>query len=210
MTGLTAEEIAARQDRAARVRVIGRSLAFVLGLSAVFAVLGASASLVGQVLLQHQILLLRISGLLVVLLGLHTIGLIRIPLLYRQKRASFGEGRGGYLGALLMGAAFATGWTPCIGPFLAGLLTLASQEQTVGRGTLLLFVYALGLGLPFVLAGLALGTSLRLLRGLRSWMGALELAGGTILVGMGLLIFTDRLTLISAWLIRMFGTGLSA
>jgi cytochrome c-type biogenesis protein len=190
--------------------VIGRSLAFVLGLSAVFAVLGASASLVGQVLLQHQILLLRISGLLVVLLGLHTIGLIRIPLLYRQKRASFGEGRGGYFGALLMGAAFATGWTPCIGPFLAGLLTLASQEQTVGRGTLLLFVYALGLGLPFVLAGLALGTALRLLRGLRTWMGALELAGGTILVGMGLLIFTDRLTLISAWLIQMFGTGLSA
>ncbi len=210
MTGLSADELSERQDAATRAHILGRSLAFVLGLSAVFAVLGASASFIGQVLLQHQTLLLRIAGVLVVLFGLHTLGLVRIPLLYRQKRASIGEGRTGYAGALLLGVAFAAGWTPCIGPFLAGLLALASQEQTVGQGMLLLFVYGLGLGIPFVLAGLALGTVLRLLRGLRTQMRALELASGMLLVGMGLLIFSDRLSLISAWLITIFGPGLLA
>jgi cytochrome c-type biogenesis protein len=210
ITGLSIDELGERQDTATRAHVVGRSLAFVLGLSAVFTALGASASLVGQALLQHQTLLLRVAGVLVVVLGLHTLGLIRIPLLYRQARASFGEGRTGYVGALLLGAAFAAGWTPCIGPFLAGLLALASQEQTVGQGMLLLFVYGLGLGIPFVLAGLALGTVLRLLRGLRTQMRALEMASGLMLVGMGLLIFSDRLSLISAWLIAVFGTGLVA
>lgn len=210
MTGLSADELSAHQDAATRAHVVGRSLAFVLGLSAVFTALGASASFVGQALLQHQTLLLRVAGVLVVVLGLHTLGLIRIPLLYRQKRASFGEGRTGYVGALLLGAAFAAGWTPCIGPFLAGLLALASQEQTVGQGMLLLFVYGLGLGIPFVLAGLALGTALRLMRGLRAQMRALEMTSGLLLVGMGLLIFSDRLSLISAWLINVFGTGLVA
>ena len=210
MTGLSADELTARQDTATRAHVVGRSLAFVVGLSAVFTLLGASASLVGQALLQHQTGLLRVAGVLVVLFGLHTLGLVRIPLLYRQSRASFAEGKRGYVGALLLGAAFAAGWTPCIGPFLAGLLALASQEQTVGQGMLLLFGYGLGLGIPFVLAGLALGTALRLLRGLRTQMRTLEMASGLLLVGMGLLIFSDRLSLISAWLINVFGTGLVA
>ena len=210
MTGLSADELTDRRDAATRAHVLGRSLAFVVGLSAVFTLLGASASFLGQALLQHQTLLLRVAGVLVVLFGLHTLGLVRIPLLYRQKRASFGEGRTGYVGALLLGAAFAAGWTPCIGPFLAGLLALAGQEQTVGQGMLLLFVYGLGLGIPFVLAGLALGTALRLLRGLRTQMRTLEMASGLLLVGMGLLIFSDRLSLISAWLVNVFGTGLVA
>ena len=210
MTGMTADEIAGEQDAAARARVLGRSLAFVVGLSSVFTALGASASLVGQALLQHQTILLRVAGAVVVVFGLHTLGLIRIPLLYREKRASFGAGRRGYLGALLLGAAFAAGWTPCIGPFLAGLLALASQEQTVGQGMLLLFVYGLGLGLPFVLAGLALGRALRLTRAMRSRMQVLEIVSGLMLVGMGLLIFSDRLSILSAWLIAVFGTGLVA
>jgi cytochrome c-type biogenesis protein len=209
MTGLTAEELQQR-DVGVRVHVLGRSVAFVFGLSLVFAALGASASAVGRLLLDHQILLLRVAGVLVVLLGLHTLGLIRIPLLYREKRFAVAGAEGSYLGALLLGAAFAAGWTPCIGPFLAGLLALASQEQTVSSGMLLLFVYGLGLGVPFVLAGLALGSSLRLLAGLRARMQVLEMVSGLLLVGMGLLIFSDRLSLISAWLTAIFGTGLAA
>jgi cytochrome c-type biogenesis protein len=209
MTGMTADEIADRQDVAARAHVLGRSLAFVLGLSAVFTVLGASASFVGQALLQNQTLLLRIAGTMVVIFGLHMLGLIRIPLLYQEKRASFGYGRGGYVGALLMGAAFAAGWTPCVGPILAGLLALASREQTVGQGMLLLFTYGLGLGLPFVLAGLALGSSLKLIRGVKARMHTLEIVSGLLLVGMGLLIFSDRLSVISAWMTSVIGTGLA-
>jgi len=210
MTGMTAEELQGRQDAATRAHVVGRSLAFVLGLSLVFALLGASASAAGRMLLQYQGIILRVAGVVVVVMGLHTLGLVRIPLLYREKRLALGGAEGSYLGALLLGAAFATGWTPCIGPFLAGLLALASQEQTVTRGILLLFVYGLGLGIPFVLAGLALGTSLRLLRGVKARMQAIELVSGFVLVGMGLLIFSDRLSLISAWLTGIFGTGLAA
>lgn len=212
MTGLTAEELQGSQDAAARTHVLGRSAAFVLGLSLVFAALGASASAVGQLLAQYQATILRVAGLVVVLFGLHTLGLIRIPILYQERRlAGTGSigGDGTYLGALLLGAAFAAGWTPCIGPFLAGLLALASQEQTVGQGMLLLFVYGLGLGAPFLLAGLALGRSLRLLHALKARMYALEVVSGLVLVGMGLLIFSDRLSLISVWLTNVFGIGLA-
>lgn len=210
MTGLSTQEIAAPTGAATRARVLGRSVAFVLGLSAVFTLLGASASLLGQLVLQHQTFLLRIAGLIVIAFGLHTLGLIRIPLLFRASRADFGHARGGYPGALLMGAAFAIGWTPCVGPFLAALLALAGQEHTVARGMLLLFVYGLGLGVPFVLAGLALGPALRLLQRVKARMQAVEIASGLLIVGMGVLIFTDRLALISAGLTALFGTGLAA
>ncbi|MFN8523984.1 MAG: cytochrome c biogenesis protein CcdA [Chloroflexota bacterium] len=210
MTGLSAEEMARPSDASTRIRVLGRSAAFVAGLALVFTLLGASASAIGNVLLEHQTALLRVAGLLVVIFGLHTLGLIRIPLLYRDTRTGLGMGRGGYVGALLMGAAFAAGWTPCVGPFLASILALASQERTVGQGMLLLFLYALGLGLPFVAAGLALRRALALMTALRARMRALELASGFLLVAMGLLIFSDRLSLISAWLTGVFGTGLAA
>jgi cytochrome c-type biogenesis protein len=210
MTGLSVEEIQGTKDPATRAHIVGRSVAFVIGLSLVFAALGASASAVGQTLLRNQTIILRIAGLLVVLLGLHMLGLIRIPFLMQERRLSIGSKDGSYVGALLLGAAFAAGWTPCIGPFLAGLLALASQEQTVGQGTLLLFVYGLGLGVPFVLTGVALGTSLRLLAAVKAHMYALELVSGFLLVGMGLLIFSDRLSLISAWLTNVFGIGLAA
>jgi cytochrome c-type biogenesis protein len=209
ITGLTAEELQGPQAAATRAHILGRSVAFVLGLSLVFAVLGGSASAVGQALLRNQTIILRIAGLLVVLLGLHTLGLVRIPFLYQERRLSVGGTDGSYLGALLLGAAFAAGWTPCIGPFLAGLLALASQEQTVGQGMLLLFVYGLGLGVPFVLAGLALGSSMRLLSAVKARMHLLEIVSGLLLIGMGLLIFSDRLSLISAWLIGVFGQGLA-
>ena len=209
MTGLTAEELQGPRAAALRAHILGRSLAFVVGLSLVFAALGGSASAVGQVLLKNQTIILRIAGLLVVLLGLHTLGLIRIPFLYQERRLALGGTDGSYLGALLLGAAFAAGWTPCIGPFLAGLLALASQEQTVSQGMLLLFVYGLGLGVPFVLTGLALGSSMRLLAAVKARMHLLEIVSGLLLVGMGLLIFSDRLSLISAWLIGVFGQGLA-
>ena len=221
MTGLSAEQLIARQDAATRVRVLGHSLAFVAGLAIVFTLFGASATFVGRVLLQNLEILTKLAGLLVILFGLHTTGLVRIPLLYREARfdpsfGASGPGSGqvpaprrgsGPVGALFMGAAFAAGWTPCVGPFLASLLGLASREQTIGQGTLLLFVYALGLGIPFVLAGLALDRWLRLARALRPRLRAVEVFSGLLLIGMGLLLFTDRLSLLSSWLTRVFGNG---
>jgi cytochrome c-type biogenesis protein len=106
-----------------------------------------------------------------------------------------------------MGAAFAAGWTPCVGPFLASLLALASQERTVGQGMLLLFVYALGLGIPFVAAGLLTTQMLGLMKRLRPRLHAIEVGSGILLIGMGLLLFFDRLSVLSAWLTRVFGVG---
>lgn len=183
-----------------------------LGLTLVFSALGASASAIGQALLQYQTLVVRAAGVLVVVLGLHTLGLVRIPVLYLERRLPLGStmdrASGSYVGAFLLGAAFAAGWTPCIGPFLAGLLALASQEQTIVHGMLLLFVYSLGLGIPFVLAGLTLSKSLHLLRGVKARVHLIEIVRGLLLVGMGLLLCSDRLALISAWLTGVFGTGL--
>ncbi|MGE3269920.1 MAG: cytochrome c biogenesis CcdA family protein [Chloroflexota bacterium] len=213
VTGLTIDELESQRSSTIRINMVGRSLAFVLGLSVVFSVLGGSASAVGHVFSQYQTLMLRVAGVLVVVLGLHTLGLIRIPLLYQDRRPVLGRVLGGtggsYGGALLLGAAFAAGWTPCIGPFLAGLLALASQEETVSQGMLLLFVYGLGLGIPFVLTGLVLGTSLKMLRHVRAHFQLIETVSGLTLVGMGLLIFSDRLSLIAGWLTGVFGSGLA-
>jgi cytochrome c-type biogenesis protein len=209
MTGLSAEQLTSQQSLGGRTRVLAHALAFVAGLSIVFTLFGASASLLGRLLLPHLQILTRVAGLLVIIFGLHLTGLVRIPLLYREQRADPAAHRDrGPLGALLMGAAFAAGWTPCVGPFLASLLTLASQESTVAEGMLLLFVYSLGLGLPFVLAGLGTARALRVARVLRPRLRAIEVGSGLLLILMGLLLFTDRLTLLSSWLTRMFGNGL--
>ena len=210
LTGLSAEQLQARQSTAARVHVLSHALAFAGGVAVVFTLLGASATLLGRVLLQNLEIVTKLAGLLVILFGLHMIGLVRVPLLYRELRAEVkARPEGGVLGALLMGAAFAAGWTPCVGPFLGTLLSLASQEQTVGQGMLLLFVYGLGLGVPFVLAGLAMERWLDLARALRPHLHRVEVLSGVLLIGMGLLLFTDRMALLSAWLTRVFGIGLA-
>ena len=218
ITGLSAEQLTRQRDVATRARVLSSSLAFVAGLALVFTLLGASASLLGRLLNRNLDLVTQLGGLLVILFGLHMTGLLRIPLLYRQARlgpslvaAPEGAGRGGrgLLGALLLGAVFAAGWTPCVGPFLGSLLTLAGQEQTVGQGMLLLFAYGLGLGLPFVLAGLATERALEVMRALRPHLHKIELGSGSLLIGMGLLLLTGRLSLLSSWLTRIFGTGLA-
>ena len=209
ISGLSAEQLAGRRDASTRARVLGQSLAFVAGLAIVFTLLGASASLVGRLLLGNLDLVTQGAGLLVIVFGLHMTGLVRIPLLYRRAGAAVSPHRGGPLGALLLGAAFAAGWTPCVGPFLASLLAMASREQTVGEGMLLLFFYALGLGVPFVLAGLALERALGIVRAVRPYLHRIEVASGALLIGMGLLLFTGRLALLSGWLTRIFGNGLA-
>jgi cytochrome c-type biogenesis protein len=193
----------------ARRAVVVNSLAFNAGLSIIFLTLGAAAGLIGSALFTNKWVGYA-AGLVIILFGLQLMGVLKIRALYSDTRKFSEEKPRGAAGSLLLGIAFAAGWTPCIGPFLAGLLALASQEQTVGQGSLLLFVYGLGLGVPFVLTGVALGTSLRLLQAVKARMHALELVSGFLLVGMGLLIFSDRLSLISVWLTNVFGNGLAA
>jgi cytochrome c-type biogenesis protein len=210
ITGRSAEELQTARGKA-RVSIVTQGLAFVLGLAVIFALLGASASVLGQTLLQNQERLYQIGGILVVIFGLQMLGITRIPVLARTVRVAevTPNVQRSHAGAFLMGLAFGAGWTPCVGPFLAGLLGLAAQQDTVGAGVLLLLIYAVGLGVPFLLAGLAVNRSLNVMRGIRPHMLAIERLSGAILIGMGILLFTQQLTRITALLTRVFGNGLA-
>ena len=210
ITGRSAEELHAAHGRA-RVAIATQSVAFVLGLAVIFALLGASASVLGQTLLQNLPLLWKIGGMVVVIFGLQMLGVLKIPALYRTARVKevVPNAQRTHLGAFAMGVAFGAGWTPCVGPFLASLLALASSQETVGAGTLLLLVYALGLGLPFLAAGLAVDRSLSVMRAVRPHMLAVERFSGALLIGMGVLLFTEQLTRITSLLTRVFGNGLA-
>jgi len=210
ITGRSAEELHSARGQA-RVEILTQGLAFVLGLAVIFALLGASASVLGRTLLQNQERLYQVGGVIVVVFGLQMLGITRIPLLARTARVAdvTPNMQRTHVGAFAMGLAFGAGWTPCVGPFLAGLLGLASQQDTVGAGVLLLLVYALGLGIPFLLAGVAVDRSLSVMRNVRPHMLTIERFSGVLLIGMGVLLFTEQMTRITSMLTRIFGNGLA-
>jgi cytochrome c-type biogenesis protein len=210
ITGRSAEELHSARGQV-RLEILTQGLAFVLGLAVIFALLGASASVLGRTLLQNQERLYQVGGVIVVIFGLQMLGITRIPFLARTARVAdvTPNVQRTHIGAFAMGLAFGAGWTPCVGPFLAGLLGLASQQETVGAGVLLLLVYALGLGIPFLLAGLAVDRSLNVMRNIRPHMLTIERFSGVLLIGMGILLFTEQLTRITAMLTRVFGNGLA-
>lgn len=210
ITGRSAEELHSARGQV-RVEILTQGLAFVLGLAIIFALLGASASVLGRTLLQNQERLYQVGGVIVVVFGLQMLGITRIPFLARTARVAqvTPNVQRTHVGAFAMGLAFGAGWTPCVGPFLAGLLGLASQQETVGAGVLLLLVYALGLGIPFLLAGVAVDRSLNVMRNIRPHMLTIERFSGVLLIGMGILLFTEQLTRITALLTRVFGNGLA-
>ncbi len=172
-----------------RKRVLGAAALFVLGFSVVFTALGAAASVLGSFLLDRLPLFVKLAGLFVILLGLATLGVLRLPFLYRERHLDLRRIRSGPAGALPLGMAFAFGWTPCVGPVLGAILTTAGATQTAGKGALLLFIYSLGMGIPFLGFALA-STTGRSFRFLRRHGQALERVGGLLLVGIGLLLVT--------------------
>lgn len=184
----------------ARRQIVLSSLAFILGFSLVFVSLGAAASAIGQFLAQQQALFNRIAGAVIIVFGLHTMGILRIEWLYQEKRVHTSRKPAGFLGAGLVGVAFAFGWTPCIGPILAGILALASSQDTVGKGVQMLAVYSLGLGVPFLATALMIDRFFGALGRIRRYYHTIELVSGALLVVIGLLIFTNRFTVIAKWL----------
>jgi cytochrome c-type biogenesis protein len=197
-------------SRPEQSRLILSALLFVLGLATVFTLLGATASLVGQVLLEYRPIVAKVAGALIIFFGLYLSGLLSPSFLMGERRVDFVAVRGkGHLGAFLMGAAFGAGWTPCIGAILGSILLLASQSQTVTQGMSLLFVYALGLGLPFIALALAFDSSRGVMTWLKRRMLWVRIVSGAVLVLMGVLVFTERMTMIAAWFVGIFGTGLA-
>ena len=180
-----------------RNRVILTSLAFILGFSLVFIALGASATAIGAFLMQRLTILGRIAGAIIVLFGLHTMGLLRIDWLYQEKRVQTSRRPAGFFGAVLVGIAFAFGWTPCIGPILAGILAIAAAQNTIGQGIRLLAAYSAGLAIPFFAAALAINQFFSAFARIRKHYHMIELASGALLVVIGILIFTNRFTIIA-------------
>ena len=187
----------------ARRLALRNSLLFILGFSLVFVALGASASLIGSLLFAYREPLIRAGGVLIVLFGLIMLGVFRLPLFQREARLRFGGDSRTPWGAVLLGMAFAVGWTPCIGPVLGGILTLAASSGTLSSGTLLLASYALGLALPFFLAALALESFLKFSASFRRYLPWVERVAGTLLVAAGLLMLTGRYTALNQQLLRL-------
>jgi cytochrome c-type biogenesis protein len=189
---------------AVRTRVLGSATLFVLGFATVFTLLGASASVLGSFLLAGRQTFIKMAGVVVILLGIATTGFVRIPFLYRERRMDLAKIRAGPLGAVPLGMAFALGWTPCIGPVLGGILTAAGSTGTASWGAALLFVYSLGLGIPFILLALAYARGARTFGWLRRHGRAIEWFGGAVLVAMSVLMITGRWLPLFIPLIRWF------
>jgi len=202
ISGLSLDEMrgpgaAAVQVASVRNRVLLSSFAFIIGFSLVFVALGASASAIGQFLMSRLSILGKVAGAIIVLFGLHTMGLLRIDWLYQEKRVQSNRRPAGFVGAMLVGVAFAFWWTPCIGPILAGILAIAAAQNTIGQGVKLLLAYSLGLAIPFFAAALAINRFFAAFARIRKHYHFIELTSGALLVIIGILIFTDRFTIIA-------------
>jgi len=185
-------------------RSVFTSLFFILGFSVVFVTLGASATAFGQVFRQILPILTPIAGLLIIAMGLHFLGVFRIGMLDRQMRHQGPGVASGPLGGFGLGLAFAIGWTPCIGPVLAAILSVAAAKDTAAEGAWLLAVYSAGLGVPFLLAGLAIGPFLGFFDKFKKHLGTVEKIMGVLLVVTGLLFLTGQFTRLSYWFLETF------
>lgn len=177
---------------------------FVLGLSTVFLLLGFTFSWIGQLFLGYQVWLTRIAGTVIVIFGLHFLGLFRVPIFNREVRIDAGDRGGSAFGAYVLGLAFAFGWTPCIGPVLGAILSLAASEADVTRGTALLAAYAVGLGLPFLLVAGFLDRAQGVMTRLKRYMGAIEKAMGVLLVAVGVAMATGAFSQFAWWILETF------
>ncbi len=208
--GVSIEELEGSGPAEAATRgVVPAALAFVLGFTTVFVLLGATASALGQVVATYLNTLTIVGGILVILMGLHFLGVFRLRLLSREARFHVRDVKPGMIGAYLLGLAFAFGWTPCIGPVLAAILGVAGATDTVGQGALLLMLYSLGLGLPFIAAAIFAPLFLGWLRNFRRFLPVVEKGMGAFLVLTGVLFLTGEMATISYWMQEAF-PGLTA
>jgi len=181
-------------------QVVANSILFVLGFSLIFVAMGASATYIGNWFAANRTVLARVAGVVIIVFGLHTMGLTPIKWLNYEKRLQTRNKPVGFAGSFLIGLAFAFGWSPCIGPILAGVLTLAATQETVQQGVTLLASYSLGLGVPFIATGLATNRFLDLFARVKKHMRWVEITAGVLLIIVGVLVATDQLQALSRYL----------
>jgi len=204
MGGVSVTQLRDGDGAGRRWHVLASALAFISGFSAVFVALGATASVIGKAVTAWLGVLGYVAGGLIVLMGLHFLGVVRIPLLERTARADVTEKPAGLAGAFVIGLAFGFGWSPCVGPVLAAILLIAGAADSAGEGARLLLVYSLGIGVPFLIAAAFAGAFMRLTVRFRQRLALIEKAMGAFLVLAGLLIFTGQMPTIANWLIETF------
>ena len=203
ITGMSVDRLATVVTAGARARVLLHSVAFIAGFTAVFVSLGASFSAAGQFLLDYRDWIRIGGGALIVVFGLYIAGIVKIGVLGRTQQLQIRSKPAGLIGSFAVGLTFAIGWTPCVGPILGSILTLASNEKTIQQGIALLVAYSAGLGVPFLLSSLALGGFLRFFKRYRPFIPAVERVAGVLLVAVGILVVTNYYIVLNSWAISL-------
>ena len=201
ITGVSFKELTDVEARSKlRWATISHSFCFIMGFSLVFVLMGASATYLGQLLVQYQYWIMKGGGVLIILLGIHFTGIINIPFLHIEKRFEMRKRPLGYVGSFVVGVVFAAGWTPCIGPILSTILIYASTSKSVVTGILLLTYYSVGLGIPFFLSSLAFNSFLSAFDKIKRYMRVINIVSGIFLIGIGVLFLTDTFQEINSYL----------
>jgi cytochrome c-type biogenesis protein len=205
--GITLDQVSddgGRTDWAAARRIFYAAIAFVLGFTTVFVALGATASAIGDFVGENKDLLAQIAGAIIIVMGIHFLGILRIPFLYREARVQVEQRPAGLIGAYIVGLAFAFGWTPCVGPVLTGVLFVAGAKDTAWEGASLLAAYAFGIGLPFLVAALFAAPFLRFMARFRRFIPWVERALGVLLIVTGVVFITGSVVDVSNWILETF------
>jgi cytochrome c-type biogenesis protein len=201
ITGVSFKELTDAKSRSRlRWATVSHSLLFIMGFSAIFILMGVSASYLGQVLARYQYWLMKGGGVLIIILGIHFTGIINLPFLQMERRFELRSKPLGYVGSFLVGIVFAAGWTPCIGPILSTILLYAGTSQSFSKGLLLLTVYSLGLGFPFFLSSLAFNSFLSAFERIKRYMRVITLVSGLFMIAIGILFLTDTFREINTYL----------
>ena len=198
-TGTSVEDLKAESSAQAKLHVFGHALAFIAGFTVIFVAIGLSASAVGGVFADHKRLVEICGGAVIVVLGLHMMHVLKIPALNMDKRVRVQSRKPSLVVSFLVGLGFAAGWSPCIGPILSGIILLAASTKTLGEATMLLFVYSMGLAIPFLVTAAAITQSLGTLNRIKRFLPAIEATSGAVLVATGIVVATDQFTRIAGF-----------
>ena len=196
LTGSTIEEL---KDDKAKLFTIYKSFGFVLGFSIIFILMGLSITSLGKLLITHKDLFRKVGGTLIVVFGLHTIGLFKIKLFYREKRFLLFDKIKGPFSSVIIGMAFAAGWTPCIGPILSSILIYATSMDSIGKGVFLLIIYSLGLAVPFILTAMAIESFTEQFKKFSKYLPIISTISGVLMLIIGVMIFTNKLAILSQY-----------
>jgi len=200
ITHLTGGKVEGSKIQVSRKKLYLRSIGFIIGFSIIFIALGASASFIGKILMNYRVLIMQIAGLLIIIFGLQMAGLLKLKFLMKEKRIQTEQKSKNLFSSILLGMAFASGWSPCVGLALSSILLLASSSDTLAQGIFLLGAYSLGMAIPFLIISVVISYSLKTLRKINKYLSKIAFANGMIMIFLGFLVLSGQMQKISAWL----------